>query len=278
MIPREILKKIRQIELRTNRIVTELTAGARLCKQQHLLLSPSMENSVCTRFGEAVVGRRSSCSAWWFVGALEMADVLRLLLGTQPRSGLSLTPGFSPVIGDGESFNRFNGFPRTEKPLKRLGFVRRVHTGLKPGVNESSLKTASFKPSLQFHRIARGVKNGEHGEGIILDREVDGVFLESSEANLLCASTNRLKMPRVGQCSFESQLHLQFEFAPESGTLSFIPSNGFFKLQTGSGFENDRKTHFQPKRLLRSASTCSQGIPSWGFFSKSAKRRSSSAT
>ena len=29
MIPREILKKIRQIELRTNRIVTEFAAGAR---------------------------------------------------------------------------------------------------------------------------------------------------------------------------------------------------------------------------------------------------------
>ena len=28
MIPREILKKIRQIELRTNRIVTETLAGA----------------------------------------------------------------------------------------------------------------------------------------------------------------------------------------------------------------------------------------------------------
>ena len=32
MISREILKKIRQIEIRTNRIVTETLAGAAVCK------------------------------------------------------------------------------------------------------------------------------------------------------------------------------------------------------------------------------------------------------
>ena len=51
----------------------------------------------------------------------------------------------------------------------------------------------------------------------------------------------------------------------------------FVKLHTRGGVENERKSHFQPKRLLRSASTCSQGIPARGFFSKSARRRSSSA-
>ena len=36
MIPREILKKIRQIELRTKRIVTGFAPGARLCEPQHV--------------------------------------------------------------------------------------------------------------------------------------------------------------------------------------------------------------------------------------------------
>src|SRR5256886_5018029 len=49
------------------------------------------------------------------------------------------------------------------------------------------------------------------------------------------------------------------------------------KFSASRRLENERKAHFQPKRLLKSASTCSQGIPSWGFFSKSARRRSSSA-
>jgi hypothetical protein len=35
--------------------------------------------------------------------------------------------------------------------------------------------------------------------------------------------------------------------------------------------------HRIPKRFRMSALTCSHGIPSWGFFSKSARRRSSSA-
>src|SRR5688572_21503409 len=45
MIPREILKKIRQIELRTNRIVTEFATGARLCEPQHSRFSENVENS-----------------------------------------------------------------------------------------------------------------------------------------------------------------------------------------------------------------------------------------
>jgi hypothetical protein len=30
---------------------------------------------------------------------------------------LSLTPGFSPVLADGNGENRFTGFPRPSKPL-----------------------------------------------------------------------------------------------------------------------------------------------------------------
>jgi hypothetical protein len=32
----------------------------------------------------------------------------------------SLTPGFSPVMADRKCPNRFNGFRRADKPLKRL--------------------------------------------------------------------------------------------------------------------------------------------------------------
>jgi hypothetical protein len=49
---------------------------------------------------------------------------------------VSLAPGFSPV--DGVTFcpNRFSGFTRTKKPLKRLNYVVPRYTGLKPGANE----------------------------------------------------------------------------------------------------------------------------------------------
>ena len=50
---------------------------------------------------------------------------------------ISLTPGFSPVTGGDTFENRFNGFPRAGKPLKRLNCRSAFTTRLKPGVNGS---------------------------------------------------------------------------------------------------------------------------------------------
>jgi len=51
---------------------------------------------------------------------------------------ISLTPGFSPVMAGQADQNRFNGFPRASKPLKRLAHRNACTTRLKPGVNEST--------------------------------------------------------------------------------------------------------------------------------------------
>ena len=59
-------------------------------------------------------------------------------------NAISLTPGFSPVLGDKECQNRFNGFYRTRKPLKRLAVRHATSTRLKPGVNESNYLVAHF--------------------------------------------------------------------------------------------------------------------------------------
>ena len=128
MIPREILKKIRQIEIRTNRIVRASAAGARASARfTDRILATSKSNltpnSACT------VKRRER----------------------RAPAILSLTPGFSPVTHDLECLNRFNGFPRTEKPLKRLSLVRLADTGLKPGVNENRNPAADhFQPYFSF--------------------------------------------------------------------------------------------------------------------------------
>ena len=58
MIPREILKKIRQIELRTNRSVTGFAPGARLCEPQHCRWSEGVENSERLFHVQAAAGRR----------------------------------------------------------------------------------------------------------------------------------------------------------------------------------------------------------------------------
>jgi hypothetical protein len=59
-------------------------------------------------------------------------------------NAISLTPGFSPVLADKECQNRFNGFSRTSKPLKRLAGPNAFDTRLKPGVNESNYMVAHF--------------------------------------------------------------------------------------------------------------------------------------
>jgi hypothetical protein len=58
MIPREILKKIRQIELRTNRIVTGLAPGARLCEPQHFRPAQRGDNFERRLSGASAAGRR----------------------------------------------------------------------------------------------------------------------------------------------------------------------------------------------------------------------------
>src|ERR1017187_3316385 len=57
---------------------------------------------------------------------------------------ISLTPGFSPVAPGHTLQNRFNGFPRAGKPLKRLACLRAFTTPLKPGVNESDENVIHF--------------------------------------------------------------------------------------------------------------------------------------
>jgi hypothetical protein len=59
-------------------------------------------------------------------------------------NAVSLTPGFSPVMFGETCQNRFNGFPRAGKPLKRLAGRWAAHTRLKPGVNEKHCLVAHF--------------------------------------------------------------------------------------------------------------------------------------
>jgi hypothetical protein len=61
---------------------------------------------------------------------------LKLLSLAEMSRPFSLTQGFSPVPVAGPEENRFNGFSRPAKPLKRLARRAAVATPLKRGVNE----------------------------------------------------------------------------------------------------------------------------------------------
>jgi hypothetical protein len=64
-----------------------------------------------------------------------------------------LTPGFSPVPTGQECQNRFNGFSRARKPLKRLGWPNAFNTQLKPGVNESDERSHVVAHFLRINRV-----------------------------------------------------------------------------------------------------------------------------
>jgi hypothetical protein len=59
-------------------------------------------------------------------------------------NAFSLTPGFSPVPARKRETNRFNGFPRADKPLKRLAHRVTFVTALKRGVNETKHSGTHF--------------------------------------------------------------------------------------------------------------------------------------
>jgi hypothetical protein len=61
-----------------------------------------------------------------------------------------LTPGFSPVMAGKAGQNRFNGFSRAGKPLKRLPRRSACTTRPKPGVNESNNAAHFFESQLDY--------------------------------------------------------------------------------------------------------------------------------
>jgi hypothetical protein len=69
---------------------------------------------------------------------LPQSDTIRRAIESRKMcNAISLTPGFSPVRSGRKRQNRFNGFPRADKPLKRLVAPTAFTTRLKPGVNEN---------------------------------------------------------------------------------------------------------------------------------------------
>ena len=68
-------------------------------------------------------------------------------------NAVSLTPGFSPVRVGETGQNRFNGFPRAGKPLKRLAGRWAANTRLKPGVNEKHCMVAHFCKSQKIQTL-----------------------------------------------------------------------------------------------------------------------------
>jgi hypothetical protein len=154
--------------------------------------------------------------------------------------------------------------------------IRQIELCTNRIVNET-LAGFSFQSPEKFGGIPCAMKNGNDGKSIVLNREVNAVRLESFQTNALRPPTNFAKHFRLRLRPLQSLNNFLSEFLSEAGNLIFIPNDCLKEFGLRLWLENKLKTHHQPKRCFISALTCSQGIPLWGVFSKSARRRSSSA-
>jgi hypothetical protein len=136
---------------------------------------------------------------------------------------------------------------------------------------------ASSQPLPEFLRVTRTVKNGQNGKLLVFDCEVYAVARKPLQTNYASLLTSLRESFWICLRTFQRALELQAKFLSQAWALVFIPDSGFSEFETSLWFVSDPQTHFQPKRSLSSASTCSKGIPPCGLASKLARRRSSSA-
>jgi len=161
-------------------------------------------------------------------------------------------------------------------PQEITNNVRQIEIHTNHVVAEALAKFSS-QPPPEFLRVTRTVKNRQNGECSVFDGEINAVTRKSPQTNLPGLSPNHWETFRIGLRTLQRALDLQDELPPQSWALFFIPNCSLNEFEARRPFENVPAAHFQPKRWLSSALTCSQGIPSCGLASKSARRRSSSA-
>lgn len=139
------------------------------------------------------------------------------------------------------------------------------------------IATRSFQPAQEFIGISRAVKYGYDRKNIIFDREVNAIAFKTFEANFTRPAAHLPIATRLGSRVLDSLQNFISKLISQAWRFIFIPRDGLNELGSRLRLEKGMDTHYQPKRLRISASTCSSGIPRRGFFSNSASRRSNSA-
>jgi len=140
-----------------------------------------------------------------------------------------------------------------------------------------TLASFSFQPSPQLGRVSRAVENRNDGKGVVFDGEINAVSFESFQTDFAGTATKFAKNLRLNERAIQCLKNFLSKFLSQAGAFIFIPRYGLKEFLLRRRLENSLEAHSQPKRCRISALTCSKGIPSWGFFSNSARRRSSSA-
>ena len=272
MIPREILKKIRQIELRTNRIVTGSAAGAR-ASARFTARTPAASKANPALNSIRTLKRRERRAPAISRRGNEMMFWPALTCFLSPRRGFQ--PFTHSVYPAGNSTNPVAGFSKDSGSVSPSPWGE----GRDEGGRETNFSLAGFlfQPPFQFYWVSCAMKDRHNGENVALDRKVNAVGLESFQTDFARPTAHPTEDFRLRLCVVHGLKNCLGKLLSQAGRFIFIPSNGLEEFGLGFRLEKRIQIHHQPKRSRISALTCSKGIPRRGFFSNSARRRSSSA-
>ena len=290
MIPREILKKIRQIELRTNHPVTGSAPGARASarfnvrppavSQTNLVLSSLRPLNRRESRAPIPTGLRPPAR-----GCEERATLGQRPAGFPNRNAVAAIPftsvarGIGPnPVGVGEDFIPF---PQGSSCVATLNYMPESRWDSPNSIASETFAGVSFQPPAQFRRITRAVENRHNTNMVCLDVKVDAVTMKPfKQSRLVRFPAGKTKAFRGFQNFLNDAIDFSVEFITQPRLLIIIPMNCLIKFKAGGGLENDFAPHAARlafNRCRASARTCSQGMPALGLFRNSWARRSSSS-
>ena len=255
MIPREILKTIQQIKLRTNRLVNGFASRG------------------CARIPKGFRPKAQGCEARATLGHCPARITNRNAVAALPFASVARGIGHNPVGVD----KKLIPFTQGSSCVATLGCMIQSRWDCPNRIATETLAGISFQPPPQFRRIPRTVENGNHGEDIVLDCEVNAVCLEPFQADFAGAAPHFAKEFRLKHRPIHRTKSFGSKFLSQTRRFIFIPRDGLEEFGLGFRLEEGIQMHHQPKRSRISALTCSKGIPRRGFFSISVRRRSVSA-
>ena len=289
MIPREILKKIRQIELRTKHFVIRLSAGARASARfsvrtpaaSQTNLAPDSIRPLKRRERRAPIPTglcppAQGCEEQAIPGQHPAGLTHRNAVAAIPFSSAACGIHHNPVGVGGD----FIPLPQGSSCVATLGYMPESRWDSPNSLVSATLAGVSFQPPAQFGRISSSMPNGQNFNLAIfpVNNEVNGMrpgcrhFCLSNPAQVGPEPLRILdqRMQERPQCVIKPEACARGAF--------FIPNHSVMPFLFGYGFRKDLKRHFTArKRFLISAETSSMGVPRPGLASASSARRSSSA-
>ena len=168
-------------------------------------------------------------------------------------------------------------FPQGSSCVTTLDYMPESRWDSPNSLASATFSVVSFQPPAQFRRIPRAVENGYNGEDILLDRKVNTVSFEAFEPDATRPAAHRTEYFRIKLRFFQRLNDFTGKLPAQPRPLSFIPQNSLVKFVPSLRLKNLLEFHDQPYRCRSSVFISANEMPSCGFFSNSASRRSSSA-